>query len=64
MKKDDKLTSVKLPHEIFKTFKIEAIKDKFSFQKLVERSMFLYLKDDEFRTRLLNTVNTAFTGSI
>jgi hypothetical protein len=63
-KKDDKLTSVKIPPILFEDFKVATIRDKFSLQKLVERSIFLYLKDEDFKRKLLNTVNTEFTGSI
>lgn len=64
MKKDDKLTSVKIPPLLFEDFKVATIRDKFTLQKLVERSIFLYLKNDDFKKLLLNTTNTEFTGSI
>lgn len=64
MKKDDKLTSVKIPPLLFEDFKVHCIREKFSLQKLVERSIFLYIKDENFKKLLLNTINTEFTGSI
>ncbi len=58
------LTSVKIPEDLFEQFKIACVKYKFSVQKLTERSMYLYLTDDEFRKQLHNTLDTQFTGSI
>lgn len=46
------LTSVKVNTDYFDEFKIECIKSKFSIQKLVDRAMFLYLKDPEFKQKL------------
>ncbi len=43
------LTSVKVPEDLFEQFKIACVKYKFSVQKLTERSMFLYLTNEEFR---------------
>jgi hypothetical protein len=58
------LTSVKIPEDLFEQFKIACVKYKFSVQKLTERSMYLYLTDDEFRKQLHNQLDTQFTGSI
>ena len=48
------LTSVKLDTDLFENFKIECIKRKFSFQKLSERSIHLYLTDEIFRKQVHN----------
>jgi hypothetical protein len=48
------LTSVKIDNELFENFKIECIKRKFSFQKLSERSIHLYLTDEDFRKKIHN----------
>jgi hypothetical protein len=48
------LTSVKLDTDLFENFKIECIKRKFSFQKLSERSIHLYLTDETFRKQVHN----------
>ena len=66
MSKNDKLqlTSVKVNSELFDNFKVLTIRTKFSLQKLVERSMYLYLEDEEFRKTLHNQLNTMRTGSI
>ena len=39
---------------MFDLFKVECIKRKFSFQKLAERTMHLYLMDDSFRKQVHN----------
>ena len=58
------LTSVKIPEDLFDQFKIACVKYKFSVQKLTERSMYLYLTDEEYRKNIHNTLDTNFTGSI
>ena len=52
--KNQQLTSVKLDTDLFENFKIECIKRKFSFQKLSERAIHLYLTDEEFRKKIHN----------
>ncbi len=54
MSNDKKLTSVKINSELWDEFKIECIKRKFSFQKLSERAIDLYMSDDEFRRTITN----------
>jgi hypothetical protein len=49
------LTSVKVDPQLFEDFKIEGIRFKFSLNKLVNRSILLFLKDPEYRKRLINT---------
>jgi hypothetical protein len=58
------LTSVKVPEDLFEQFKIACVKYKFSVQKLTERSMFLYLTNEDFRKQIHNQLDTQFTGSI
>jgi len=53
-KKDMTLTSVKIQSDLFETFKIECVKRKFSFQKLADRAIHLYLTDENFRKNLHN----------
>lgn len=53
MKSSEKrLTTVRIDDELFQEFKFQCIKDKFSFQKLASRSIFLYLTDKKFRDNL------------
>jgi hypothetical protein len=58
------LTSVKVPEDLFEQFKIACVKYKFSVQKLTERSMYLYLTNEDFRKQIHNQLDTQFTGSI
>jgi hypothetical protein len=51
------LTSVKVKSELFENFKIECVRRKFSFQKLADRTLFLYLTDEEFRKKITNQNN-------
>ena len=51
------LTSVKIHENLFDDFKIECVKRKFSFQKLAERSMHLFLTNEEFRKKIMSHTN-------
>ena len=55
--KEMTLTSVKVQSDLFDEFKIECVKRKFSFQKLADRSLFLYLSDEDFRKKLNSQVD-------
>ena len=55
--KDMTLTSVKIKSDLFETFKIECVKRKFSFQKLADRAIYLYLTDENFRKQISNQNN-------
>ena len=55
MAKDEKtLTSVKVKSDLFENFKIECVKRKFSFQKLADRTIYLYLTNEDFRKQVSN----------
>jgi hypothetical protein len=56
-KKDMTLTSVKIKSDLFENFKIECVKRKFSFQKLADRAIYLYLTDEDFRKAITNQTN-------
>ena len=43
------LTSVKVQSELFDEFKVACVRHKFSFQKLADRCVHLYLTDEDFR---------------
>ncbi len=51
------LTSVKIQSDLFENFKIECVKRKFSFQKLADRAIYLYLTDEDFRKQITNHTN-------
>jgi hypothetical protein len=55
--KQQSLTSVKIDSGLFDEFKIACVRHKFSFQKLAERAIHLYLTDDEFRKEIHNHNN-------
>ena len=59
MIKDEKLTSVKITQPLFDEFKMAALKDNFSFKKLADRAIFLYLNDKEFKKQIhkINSIN-------
>ena len=52
--KNKQLTSVKIDKDLFAKFRVECIKRKFSFQKLSERAIHLYLTDEDFRKKIHN----------
>ncbi len=60
---DNKLTSVKVNEELFEKFKVMCVRTKFSLQKLVDRSIHLYLTEDEFRKQLHSHTNLSLSGS-
>ena len=55
--KQQSLTSVKIDSELFDEFKIACVRHKFSFQKLADRAIHLYLTDDGFRKEIHNHNN-------
>ena len=54
---DKTLKSVKIKSDLFNEFKIECVKRKFSFQKLADRAIHLYLTDEDFRKQINNHNN-------
>jgi hypothetical protein len=52
--KDKKLTSVKLDPNLYEEFKIQCLRDNFSFQKLASNAIFLYINDKDFRNLVKN----------
>jgi len=49
---DYKLTSVKILRELYKKFKLNTLDDEFTLQKLVNRSMDLYVLDNKFKDKI------------
>ena len=60
---DYKLTSVKILRELYKKFKLNTLDDEFTLQKLVNRSMDLFVQDNEFQKTILEYVNLKQSGS-
>tara|TARA_Y100001938_G_C8009898_1_gene389425 strand:+ start:731 stop:925 length:195 start_codon:yes stop_codon:yes gene_type:complete len=58
-----KLTTVKLLDDLYKKFKISNLEDNFTLQKLVNRSMDLYVKDAGFRKTIVEWDNLKPSGS-
>lgn len=63
MKAEKKLTSVHILDDIYKKFKVAAIDDNINLQKLVNRSLDLYVKDTNFRSTINNYNELAVSGS-
>lgn len=63
MKINSKLTSVHVLDDVYKKFKITAIEDNINLQKLVNRSLDLYIKDETFRKTINGYTDLAATGS-
>ena len=54
---EKRLTTVRIDDELFQEFKYQCIKNKFSFQKLASRSIFLYLTDKDFKESIHSLTN-------
>lgn len=63
-KKDDILTTVRLKEKLFEDFKQVSILNKITMRNLLERSMFLYMTDPEFKRTINNQLNAHYTGSV
>ena len=63
-KKDDILTTVRLKEKLFEDFKQVSILNKVTMRNLIERSMYLYMIDPDFKRQINNQLNTYYTGSI
>ena len=60
---DYKLTSVKILRELYKKFKLNSLDDEFTLQKLVNRSMDLYVLDQHFKIEILAYDKLIASGS-
>ena len=56
MAKDIHLTSVEIVQPLFDKFKMACLQDKFSFKKLADRAIYLYLTDKDFK-QLVHKIN-------
>lgn len=59
-----KLTSVKIHEDLAENFKIETVRTGMTLQKLINRSIHLFLTDEEYKYKLLTYNNLATSGSI
>ncbi len=60
---DIKLTSVKILHSLYKRFKIKTVNNDMTLQKITNRSIQLYLDDNEFRNRIDSSDKLNISGS-
>ena len=58
-----KLTSVKILKELYKNFKSSKLESEFTLQKLVNRSMDLYVFDEDFQNKIHSYNNLIPSGS-
>jgi len=63
-KKGDILTTVRLQDTLFESFKLEAARNKITMRNLLERAMYLYMTDDEFKRTINNQLSSHYTGSL
>jgi hypothetical protein len=63
MKVEKKLTSVHILDDVYKKFKVNAIDGNINLQKLVNRSLDLYIKNESFRNTINNYSDLSTTGS-
>jgi len=58
-----KLTSVKVITELYKKFKNRTIDDEFTLQKLVNRSLNMFVYNEKFKNNVLNYKDLHQSGS-
>ena len=63
MRSDTKLTSVKIISDLYKKFRSVALNEEFTLQKLVNRSMDKYLRDEEYKKSIVEYDNLQVSGS-
>ena len=63
MKAEVKLTSVNILDDVYKKFKVKSIEGSINLQKLVNRSLDLYNKGENFRDKINNHNGLASSGS-
>lgn len=57
------LTSVKIPQILYEDFKTASIRTRLGLQDIVERSLYLYLTDPNYRMEIHKQYTTYYTGS-
>ena len=60
---NSKLTSVKILEDLYKRFKQTTVNTKMTLQKLTNRSIDLYLTDDNYKNKLETHDNLTASGS-
>jgi len=59
-KKGDILTTVRLQDELFEAFKQEGLKNRITMRNLLERAMFLYLTNEDFKRTINNQLSARY----
>ena len=60
---NSKLTSVKILEDLYKRFKATTVNTKMTLQKLTNRSINLYLTDEQYKDNLETHDNLTISGS-
>ncbi len=63
MKNDLKLTSVKVIESLYHKFKLDTLDTEMTLQKLTNRSVNMYLTDENFRAEVDQYSELAISGS-
>ena len=63
MSKNFKLTSVKILEAHYQRFKVRTVNENMSLQKLINRSLHLYLEDKKYKEKLNNYNELIVSGS-
>lgn len=58
MKKDHKLISAYIPIEMYELFQSVSKKNHITLTTVIERSLFLYMSDDDYRRKINSIINT------
>ena len=61
--KNTKLTSVKILEGLYDRFKLNTVNTKMTLQKLTNRSIDLYLTDEQYKDKLETYNNLTISGS-
>jgi hypothetical protein len=57
------LTSVKILDDLHEQFKVSCASDKNNLQKFINRCMYLYVNDEDFKGKVLSTTDLVSSGS-
>ena len=63
MKDETKITSVRILSELYKKFRGVALNEEFTLQKLVNRSIDRYMKDEKYKKSIVEHVDLQVSGS-
>ena len=58
-----KLTSVKILKSLYDNFKLQTVNTKMTLQKITNRSIDMYLNDEQFRENIETNSNLTVSGS-